>query len=261
MREELLETALAGYDQLAKPNRGRSLIVGRTEDGLHLALINLAGGRSFPSQNREYEQKGREVYTKVFDPNLPSGDPDATIYLAQNHNLYLGDHHGAHVVISNGLQTQRILDTLQQSGSMGMALWPFYHEGEKNAFTPRIAVGAEITSGKDASFGRVYADPVDPSISNRWSEEMRLHDGLGYFISTYNGEGGTKTSLEAPTMLAFQGSFEDIVEKVWSVADPNTTAMMAARRIRIGNPEDFTVILRNRTDIFRGKYLSVNPAT
>jgi hypothetical protein len=248
MGHEALDQGLA---ELSRPYRVKMVGVGLDESGTKVRLVTAMGGSSINSQNREYVQDGDVVRTKVFDPRLPSGDPDKTIYQAHAHR---GKFH----VASNGYQTMDIADGLYATVFFAGTQRPLKHEDDP-AKSSRIQAAVELGRGP-AYLGRISANELDSDLSDRTTYERELLPGVGYVIFTYNGSGTTFRSQEAPYPLPFKGTAEEQADLFFDQMDPNTTAGLALKEVEIDTGK-FIYVIRGRAEEFTARYRASLPGS
>ena len=134
------------YDYLASnPYPGRGVAIGKTADGKHAVILYFIMGRSVNSRNRIFvpleEPLGEGIRTEAFDPSKLS-DPSLIIYapvrMATN----------GRTVVTNGDQTDTIVETLASGGTFADALRTRVFEPDAPNFTPRISGILEVADGK-----------------------------------------------------------------------------------------------------------------
>lgn len=241
-----------GLQELSKPYRVRMVAAGLSSNQESLFLVTAMGGGSIGSQNRRYVEHDSLVSTVVYDPTLPSGDPDKTIYVA---HACMGRHH----VASNGHQTEDIAYRRMVDIAFPGTLVEWEHEGKAAANTSRIVVEVSELS-ETANFGRISANQINPELSDRTHYPVRLINGSGYFISTYRGDGTTAPSLEHPHPLPFLDHLEANVDRFWDLMDPNTTTAMVGKVVN-RETGDFRYYFRDRAKEFAAKYRASLPGS
>ena len=101
MKCENLETVLS---QNSYPGRG--IVIGRSEDGQHMAIAYFIMGRSQNSRNRVFVAEGEGIRTEAFDPSKME-DPSLIIYSPVR--VLEGK-----TIVTNGDQTDTVYDYLAQ---------------------------------------------------------------------------------------------------------------------------------------------------
>ena len=120
-------------EELLKDNAypGRGIVIGQTPDGTKAAVAYLIMGRSENSRNRVFTEKNGEVFTEPFDAAKVE-DPSLIIYAAIR-------AHGNHLIVTNGDQTDTILEGLKEGKTFSDALESRTFEPDGPNFTPRIS--------------------------------------------------------------------------------------------------------------------------
>ncbi len=160
---------------------GRIIIIGLNSDADKGVVVYAITGRSPSSQARELKIKGNAVWAMPTDEDvLKQGNVDLLVYSAIAF--------GRGIAVSNGRQTEDILNQIQEKDdpgqvlSNGLSQWTY--EPDSPHFTPRIsgcilpggkACLSIIKKGKDCSAQRSFF---------AWS----LEPGKGRLIATYNGK-------------------------------------------------------------------------
>ena len=109
MKCENLETVLS---QNSYPGRG--IVIGRSEDGQHMAIAYFIMGRSQNSRNRVFVAEGEGIRTEAFDPSKME-DPSLIIYSPVR--VLEGK-----TIVTNGDQTDTVYNYLAQGKSFEEAL-------------------------------------------------------------------------------------------------------------------------------------------
>lgn len=216
-------------ESLSAPYIGRIVVVGLSEDGKWWRLFTGMGGRSAGSNNRYYRQladlngHGDYVKTEVNDPALQKGDPSTTLYIA--HRSRRGWH-----VASNGEQTEGISIALALGVSFEQAQRLYLNEGPSADYTARISAAVKV--GEDfAIMGRIVRNPqcFAESIYNSYyigsGYELGLNPGEAYFITTYDGRGGTDADYLPPRKILLPGSLEDSMDRLWGAWKQNKAGL------------------------------------
>jgi hypothetical protein len=245
--------------KLSDYNRGRIVAASVSEDGNFVRLFTGMGGRSAGSKNREYRRvldlngNGEYIRTVVHDPALQTGDPSATLYVAQR--SWEDDH-----VAGNGEQVEGIAIALALGDEFRDGQSLYQNEGEKNGYTGRITVAFE--SVEDViHVGRILPRTENPAKSEYEARYYRIaHDdsierdyaiypGEGVYTVTYDGKGGTAANYEEPWKILLPGSLEDNMDILWNAwknQDPEkeTRANLVGKEIDRGSGR-FTYAIRS----------------
>ncbi len=114
-------------------NPGRGIVLGTSESDPTIAIqIYWIMGRSDNSRNRVFVSNGHRLSTKAADPSKVT-DPSLIIYNAMGHIH-------THCVVSNGHQTDAVVDALAVNTEISLlaALKNWTYEPDKPNYTPRI---------------------------------------------------------------------------------------------------------------------------
>ncbi|MFP4055973.1 MAG: IMP cyclohydrolase [Candidatus Brocadiia bacterium] len=235
---QLAERNLA--ERLANnPYPGRGLILGRTDRGDRLVQVYWLMGRSPNSRNRVLATDGAAVWTEAADPAKVE-DPRLIIYnaLRELHRLF---------VVSNGDQTDTIVQSLLHGGTFEGALATRAHEPDAPNYTPRIAGLFDLRAGPPLARLALlrrspFADATDRGV---WTYQA-LGKGLGYCVTTYRGEGKPLPPFEGePYLLPLPGGLEAIADALWDALDADNKVALCAKAVE---PHSLAseVVLRNK---------------
>ena len=208
---------------------GRGIILGITPDGTKKVSAYFIMGRSTNSRNRVFSEEVDGISTEAFDPSLLE-DPSLIIYHPVRE---IGDD----LVVTNGDQTDTIVDTMKNGGTFEEALRTREFEPDGPNWTPRIS-GIQA---KDGIYKLSILKSVDleGSACVRQFFEYPAVPGLGHFIHTYVTDGNP-----IPT---FQGE----PERVDIVDDLDTYAGMLWTNL---NRDNRVSLFVRFTDIESGEY-------
>lgn len=150
------------------PYPGRGIVVGKN------CVYYWIMGRSTNSRNRVFSKTEDGIRTEAHDPSLLE-DPSLIIY----HPVRTM---GNKLVVTNGDQT----DTIVEAGDFRAGCMKRAYEPDAPNFTPRISA----VINEDGSF---EISILKHGASDRCLREFFAYegadDGVGYFISTYQGDG------------------------------------------------------------------------
>ena len=204
--------------------RGRGLALGPAPDGEGVAIVYWITGRSQRSRNRRLvASPDGTVHTEFIDAGR-GDDPALVVY------PLLMSRGGTHVV-SNGEQTQPILDALCAGKTLEQALKPWSAEPDELA-TPRITGTVQVDAPDACRLGVVRERAVDGQAVTERSvfAYEGLPPGSGRCVTTYaGGPGDPAPFVGDPLCVRFE-------------ADPEATC--ARFREALAGPLLVSVIVR-----------------
>ena len=204
--------------------RGRGLALGPAPDGEGVAVVYWITGRSRRSRNRRLVASAdATVHTEFIDAGR-GDDPALVVY------PLLMSRGGTHVV-SNGEQTQPILDALCAGRTLEQALKPWSAEPDELA-TPRITGTVQVDAPDACRLGVVRERAVDGQAVTERSvfAYEGLPPGSGRCVTTYAGGPGDPAPFAGdPLCVRFE-------------ADPEATC--ARFREALAGPMLVSVIVR-----------------
>ena len=167
----------------ANPYPGRGIVIGK--DCVYYWIM----GRSRNSRNRVFTLTEDGIKTEAYDPSEMQ-DPSLIIYHP------VRKMNGA-LVVTNGNQT----DTIVEFGDFRKALMTREYEPDDPNWTPRISAVLYENGSRELSILKRVGDTCLRCFYNYES----IPEGVGYFISTYQGDGKPLPSFEGepiPVRLA-----------------------------------------------------------
>ena len=167
----------------SNPYPGRGIVVGK--DCVYYWIM----GRSRNSRNRVFTLTDDGIKTEAYDPSEMQ-DPSLIIYHPVRK---MGDA----LVVTNGNQT----DTVVEYGDFRKALMTREYEPDEPNWTPRISAILYADGSRELSILKRKGDSCLRCFYNYES----IPEGVGYFISTYTGDGKPLPSFEGepvPVRLA-----------------------------------------------------------
>jgi len=208
------------------PYPGRGIIVGMDETGKYLIQVYWIMGRSENSRNRVFViEKNGVLKTSPFDPTKVK-DPSLIIYtaMAQAHK---------HYAVSNGHQT---LDALSIQEGLDSSLEMWRYEPDSPNYTPRISALLElrISGPQIAELSLLKKSPFSDECDRYLYKLAISQPGLGYCITTYNGDGDPLPSFTGdPYLLPLAGGIEDIAQTFWDSLNKDNKVSLAVKFIEI----------------------------
>lgn len=200
---------------------GRGIMLGRSQNNKQAVLVYFIMGRSANSKNRVFAMTDDGFKTQAFDEGKVE-DANLIIY----HPLR---RFGDITVITNGNQTDTIVDALQEGHCYRHALVTRTFEPDPPNYTPRISGVIKPNGdynlsiiksfpGEAASADELRAiNETDTPCLRAFFEYAHPRAGTGHFISTYVDNGNPLPSFQGdPIEVAIHSdSAETLCDKVW----------------------------------------------
>jgi hypothetical protein len=183
-------------------------------------------GRSENSRNRRFTKDYGNVRTEPRHPEKME-DPSLVIYRA------MGEAKG-HFLVSNGSQTETLVEEAEKKGDFRGALMGWNHEPDAPHFTPRISGGIHLEKGKATAWLSILrADDFDPTVSTRkFYDYAALYPGFGRCITTYRGDGTPLPSFVGdPFVVPLQGEGAALVPWMWQRLNEQNRISLALKVI------------------------------
>ena len=209
------------------PYPGRGIIIGLSPDGLKYVQVYWIMGRSDNSRNRVFVKDGETVRTSPFDESRVE-DPSLIIYNCVRKS---GNAH----VVTNGDQTDTIVDALNAGGSFESALNTRTFEPDAPNFTPRIS--GILTPGEE----HTYKLSVLKSISNNPHHLSRQFfsytvpiRGIGHFVSTYAGDGNPLPAFTGePQQMPVFNNPEQTLDFYWDALNEDNRVSLLVKFVDV----------------------------
>ncbi len=220
----------------ANPYPGRGIILGRSADGKSAVIAYFIMGRSVNSRNRIFSITEDGIRTEAFDPSKMS-DPSLIIYHPVRK---VGDK----TIVTNGDQTDTIMEALQAGHCYRHALNTRTFEPDGPNYTPRIS-GVMLPSGayKLSILKSYYGDP---QFCNRYFYEYEgAPAGYGHFIHTYQGDGNPLPSFEGePELVGIPAnSATEFANLLWDSLNEENKVSLFVRYIDLESQNTDDVII------------------
>ena len=190
----------------ANPYPGRGIVVGK--DVVYYWIM----GRSANSRNRVFVPTNDGIRTQAHDPALLE-DPSLIIY----HPVRTM---GKKLVVTNGDQT----DTIVNAGSFRDGCMAREFEPDAPNFTPRISA----VVNEDGTFEiSILKHQENGRCQRNFFAYEGADDGVGYFISTYQGDGNPlPTFAGEPIEVALPAD----PDEVWAALNAGNKVSLYAKR-------------------------------
>jgi len=207
---------------------GRGIIIGLSADGGNYVQVYWIMGRSVNSRNRVFEEEDGFVRTRAHDKSKVI-DPSLIIY-------YPAKHYQRAQIISNGDQTETILDALSRGGTFEEALWTREFEPDAPNFTPRISGLVDLDDTRAAyRLSIIKTHRHDPNHCERhFFNYAKGIPGAGHCLHTYAGDGDPLPSFDGePYLLALGNGPEETAGVYWGLLNEENRVALMAKFINI----------------------------
>lgn len=207
------------------PYVGRGIVIGKTEDGKHAAVAYFIMGRSANSRNRVFVKRDGALFTEPFDASKVS-DPSLIIYAALR-------EYKNKLVVTNGDQTDTIVDALAWGGTFEGALETRAFEPDAPNFTPRISGIVNFDFG-DFTYKMSILKSVDEAGTDcaRYTFSYPSKAGLGHFIHTYVTDGAPIPTFQGePERVLVPDDIDEFTSEIWNSLDESNKISLYTRYI------------------------------
>ena len=192
------------------PYPGRGIVLGQTADGKSSVAASFIMGRSANSRNRIFAEEPDGIRTEAADP-AKMEDPSLIIYHPVRQM-------GRGLIVTNGDQTDTILEFLERGLPMEQALRTREFEPDGPNWTPRISG----LLSPDGSYKLSILKSADRTgtLCLRQTFEYPGQAGVGHFLHTYAGDGSPLPSFAGePEQVAIGGDIDEFTDAVWNSLD------------------------------------------
>jgi len=219
------------------PYPGRGIMIGCSEDGKRSVIVYFIMGRSENSRNRIFERTEDGIRTAAHDPAKMT-DPSLIIY----HPVRMS---GALTIVTNGDQTETILNYMSRNSDFHSALLTREFEPDAPNYTPRISGLVNADGGYILSIIKTMDGRPD-GCQRCFYEYSSAIPGLGHFISTYDTDGDPLPSFSGepiPVSVNDSCGLEAFSFEVWnSLNYANKVSLYAQERdISTGEINDLII--------------------
>ena len=207
---------------------GRGIVIGKTPDGKHAAIVYFIMGRSENSRNRVFVEEGEGIRTEAFDPSKLE-DPSLIIYAPVR---VLGN--SSYQAEIDGVYT--IYDLMNKQFTFEQALRTREFEPDAPNYTPSISGILHIENGSyNYAMSILKSNNGNPDACNRYTFAYENPvAGEGHFIHTYMGDGNPLPSFEGePTLVDIPDSMDEFAELVWNNLNEDTKVSLFIRYINL----------------------------
>ena len=216
---------------------GRGIVLGMDDRGENAVIVYFIMGRSENSRNRVFVEKDGGIITRAFDESRMV-DPSLIIYAPVR---LFGDS----VVVTNGDQTDTVVEYLRKGFTFEAALRTRCFEPDAPNYTPRISGMVTRAGGKLAyRLSILKSDGGNPEAPQRFFYEYTPRAGVGHFIHTYRCDGNPIPSFEGePEKVALAGDIDALTVSVWNSLNPDNKVSLFVRYVNVKTGEAQTRIV------------------
>ena len=216
------------------PYPGRGIVLGQTADGKSSVTAYFIMGRSANSRNRIFAEEPDGIRTQAADP-AKMEDPSLIIYHPVRQM-------GRGLIVTNGDQTDTILEFLERGLPMEQALRTREFEPDGPNWTPRIS-GLLSPDGSYKLSILKAADEAGTACL-RQTFEYPGQAGLGHFLHTYQCDGSPIPSFEGePTPVVIEGDIDAFTSSLWESLNEDNKVSLFVRYIDLASGQAQTRIV------------------
>lgn len=226
----------AAMSESAYPGRG--IVIGKSADGTKAVCAYFIMGRSVNSRNRVFVADGEGLRTQAHDASRLS-DPSLIIYAPVR---VLGNQ----TVVTNGDQTDTVLEHLASGGTFESALRTRTFEPDGPNWTPRISGMLTFADGGFSyKMNILKSNAGNPDACLRFFYEYETPlAGQGHFLHTYAQDGDPLPSFEGePELVALEGNLDEITTAIWDNLSEDNRVSLFVRTIDLASREAETRII------------------
>jgi len=212
---------------------GRGIMMGLTPDGKKSVSVYFIMGRSVNSRNRVFKADGSGIRTEAYDIEKLT-DPSLVIYSP----VRVLD---GKTIVTNGDQTDTIIDFLTQGRSFEDGLRTRAYEPDSPNFTPRIS-GLLDSDGSYRLSILKSAGEIE-SCRRFFYEYPEPISGTGHFIHTYMNDGSPLPAFEGePVAVQTENDLDSFAAAIWDGLNFDNKVSLFVRMNCLDSGEYQTVI-------------------
>ena len=203
---------------------GRGIIIGQSPNSKSMIQLYWIMGRSEGSRNRVLVVENGAARTEAFDPSRLE-NPSLLVYSP------LGVVGSSHVV-TNGDQTDTIVEALRSGCTFESALMSRTYEEDPPINTPRISGIVEQETG---TYKLAVLKALESGVASRqfFTYEAGI-PGTGHCITTYVDDGDPPPAFQGePFTVALSDSLDSNAEELWGLLDEDNKVALLAKSIDI----------------------------
>jgi IMP cyclohydrolase len=205
---------------------GRGIVIGQSPDGNRIFQVYWIMGRSEGSRNRIFIHEGDTVRTWAFDESKV-----ADLSLVVYHPIRT---HGASHIVTNGDQTDTIVEHLAQGGTFESALDTRAFEPDPPILTPRIS-GIVDLDDEAAAYRLAILKTVGKSADHptrHYFTYERFLPGYGHCITTYDDDGDPVPSFSGePYLVDLLDDIEETADSFWNTLNEDNRVSLLVKSI------------------------------
>lgn len=199
---------------------GRGIVLGMTADGKQSVAAYFIMGRSVNSRNRVFVEEPDGIRTEAFDPSKLE-DPSLIIYHPVREM-------GRGLIVTNGDQTDTILEYLERGLPMEQALRTREFEPDGPNWTPRIS--GLLSPDGSYKLSILKSADAEGSACARQTFEYPALPGLGHFLHTYVCDGNPIPTFQGePERVAIKGDIDTFTAQLWDNLNPDNKISLFVR--------------------------------
>ncbi len=207
---------------------GRGIIIGKSADGKKAVFAYFIMGRSENSRNRVFVESGDAIRTEAYDSSKMT-DPSLIIYSPVR---VLGKK----TVVTNGDQTDTIIDFIAKGDSFENALETRCFEPDEPNYTPRISGVLDFENGFSYKLNILKSADANGSGCDRFTYSYHPVDGVGHFIHTYAGNGNPIPSFVGePEVVSIGNDLDVFTWLIWRHLNADNRVSLYVRYTDIEN--------------------------
>ncbi len=209
--------------------RSRGIILGRTPDNKKNVIAYFIMGRSENSRNRVFTETEDGIRTEAFRP-VQDGRPLAD-------HLSSGPPDNGTLVVTNGDQTDTIVDFLKQGKSYFEALRTRQFEPDAPNYTSRISGVVNPDGSYSLSILKNFTS--DRTANKRFFYEYdKPVAGLGHFIHTYQCDGDPLPPFRGePKCIRIELPIKEFTNLLWNSLNEQNKVSLFVRYVDLETGE------------------------
>ena len=213
------------------PYPGRGIVIGQTPNGASLVQIYWIMGRSAHSRNRVFIEEGDVIRTGPYDASKVE-NPSLIMY---NCTRVCRRAH----IVTNGDQTDTIVDALEQGRSFESALATRSHEPDAPNYTPRISGVINLDDSQAYRLAILKTIDSDPEHTLRafFNFENPMAS-VGHLITTYDGDGDPLPSFSGePKCVSITDEIDETKTLYWNALDNDNKIALLVKHVHVNTGE------------------------